>query len=391
MLCFRFSAYSTTLQGCNQKTHTYNADGIRTKKTVGDVTTEYYLDGAKILGQYDGNNRLIFQYDRNDSLVGFVWNGTQYYYVKNLLGDITAVLDATGSCVVNYTYDAWGKVLTVTGDAAATVGQINPFRYRGYYYDSDIQMYYLQSRYYDPEVGRFINCDKVNYIGVSGTQIGYNPFAYCGNDPVNDIDPNGCVGIDNVVGALFGVAFSVVGYFLSILVENYSLLSKGISYINSTFINAIKSNPGSFILDVIFGAISGALSTTNKKKILNIIVAFVDSIRNSRKNGETITGTVVNLIIDFILSSLIDTSQSFSKFNFKKVRNSCKPIITNLKSVSKDKLKSIAKVISNQIIYYFKQNATLYSRYIKKYGLSSAVSWISGEFKQRVQRFLWQV
>lgn len=201
---------------------------------------------------------------------------------------------------------------------------------------------------------------------------------------MNDSDPSGCVGIDTVVGTLFGVAFAVVGYFLSVLVENYSLLLKDISYINSAFINKIKSNPSSFILDVIFGAISGALSTTNKKKILNVIVTFVDSIRNSRKNGETITGTVVNLIIDFILASLIDTSQSFSKFNFKKIRNSSKKIITKLRSVSKDKLKSVAKIIYNQIIYYLKHNYKLYDRYIKKYALSSAINWISGEFKQRV-------
>ena len=240
------------------------------------------------------------------------------------------------------------------------------------------------SRYYDPEVGRFINSDDVSFIGATGSEISYNPFAYCENNPVNDIDPSGRVGIDTVVGVLFGVAFTVVGYFLSVLVENYTLLSKGISYIKSRFVNEIKNDISGFILYVLFGAFLGALSTTNKWKILNVIANFVESIRQSRKNGETITGMVVNLIVDFILSSLINTSQSFSKFNFKKVRNSGKSIITNLKSVPKDKLKSIGKIISNQIIYYLKQNSTLYSRYIKKYGLSSAVSWVSGEFKKRV-------
>lgn len=222
-------------------------------------------------------------------------------------------------------------------------------------------MYYLQSRYYDAKIGGFINCDDVNYIGVTESEISYNPFAYCGNDPVYNADPSGYVGIDNVVGALFGVAFAVVGYFLS----DFKPLSKGISYINEKFKSEIKNNLCRFILDVIFGAISGALSTTNKLKVLNKIVTFVDSIRNSRKSGETITGLVINLIVEFILDFLIDTSQSFSKFNFKKVRNSCKSITSNLKSFSINKLKSVAKNITNQITYYLKQNTTLYRRCIK--------------------------
>ena len=113
-----------------------------------------------------------------------------YYYVKNAQGDITDITDDWGNIIASYAYDPWGKVLSVTG-TNLEIANLNPFRYRSYYYDSDIEMYYLQSRYYDPEVGRFINCDDVRYIGATQTELSYNAFAYCENDPVNNSDPTG--------------------------------------------------------------------------------------------------------------------------------------------------------------------------------------------------------
>ena len=87
------------------------------------------------------------------------YNGNTYYYYYNLQGDVIGLYDSDLNIVVNYTYDSWGKVLSITGSMADTLGQANPFRYRGYYYDSESGLYYLNSRYYDPEVGRFINAD----------------------------------------------------------------------------------------------------------------------------------------------------------------------------------------------------------------------------------------
>ena len=100
------------------------------------------------------------------TVCGIKHNGTAYYFYKNLQGDVIAITDDTGETVARYTYDAWGKVLTVT-DANGTaitdinhIANINPFRYRSYYYDTETELYYLQSRYYNPEVGRFINGDN---------------------------------------------------------------------------------------------------------------------------------------------------------------------------------------------------------------------------------------
>ena len=108
-----------------------------------------------------------------------------YYYVTNLQGDVTNVLDASGNTVANYTYNAWGKVLTATG----SMSSINPIRYRGYYFDTETGLYYLKSRYYDPELARFVNADSIVSTGQSFS--GCNTFAYCGNNPVIRIDFGG--------------------------------------------------------------------------------------------------------------------------------------------------------------------------------------------------------
>ena len=102
---------------------------------------------------------MLYYYYDETGVAGFELNGTVYYYLKNIQGDVINILNSSGQVVVTYSYDAWGKVLSVTGSLASTVGQINPFRYRGYYYDTETGFYYLQSRYYDPVVGRFLNAD----------------------------------------------------------------------------------------------------------------------------------------------------------------------------------------------------------------------------------------
>ena len=108
---------------------------------------------------------------------------------RNLQGDVIAILNAMGGTVVEYKYDAWGNILSVTGSMASTLGAVNPFRYRGYYYDAESGWYYLQSRYYDPQVGRFLNADGI--IGANGGIMGYNMFAYCNNNPVIYADESG--------------------------------------------------------------------------------------------------------------------------------------------------------------------------------------------------------
>ena len=119
-----------------------------------------------------------------------------YFLASNPQGDITYIYDIDGNRVVTYNYDAWGNILSISGTKASTIGRYNPFRYRGYYYDTETGFYYLNSRYYDPSSGRFLNADV--YINGNGDLIGFNMFAYCGNNPVMGYDPSG----ESILGAL---------------------------------------------------------------------------------------------------------------------------------------------------------------------------------------------
>jgi RHS repeat-associated protein len=125
------------------------------------------------------------------------YNGVNYYYLRNLQGDVTGIYDSNGNVVAKYLYDTWGTIVSVT-DAngneitdPAHIGNMNPIRYRGYYYDTEIGYYYLQSRYYNPEWGRFLNADALFIAGSSLT--GANMFAYCLNNPVMFSDHSGLI------------------------------------------------------------------------------------------------------------------------------------------------------------------------------------------------------
>ena len=133
---------------------------------------------------------LTFTYDSNGYPATVTSNGVTYYYVTNLQGDVTSILNASGSVVVQYAYDAWGGILSTTGSLASTLGETNPLRYRGYVYDSESGLYYLQSRYYDSVTGRFLNADVLASTGQG--LAGFNMFAYCANFPVCFKDTSGC-------------------------------------------------------------------------------------------------------------------------------------------------------------------------------------------------------
>ena len=173
-------------------TYQYNDSGIRTKKVYNGVTTNYYLNGSDVVRETNGTDTLDYFYDADGNLYGFKLNGTEYYYIRNGQNDITGILDTSGSEVVSYSYDTWGKLLGITGSLANTVGVKNPYRYRGYRYDTETGLYYLNSRYYEPELGRWINADSTTILVDNLSNLTqYNLFTYCFNNPVNMLDTDG--------------------------------------------------------------------------------------------------------------------------------------------------------------------------------------------------------
>ena len=148
----------------------------------------------------ENTEELHFFYDAQSRPAFVEYNGVKYRYVHNLQGDIVGIVDAAGNLVVVYRYDAWGKPLNITGSLADTLGKRNPFRYRGYVYDEETELYYLRSRYYDADRNRFINSD--GYITTGSGQFNGNTFIYCNNTPASLIDPDGT----SVLTAIIAVA-----------------------------------------------------------------------------------------------------------------------------------------------------------------------------------------
>ena len=185
---------------------TYDEKGIRTSKTVNGKTTYYTTVDGTITSQYELDeqgeviNEIVFLYDSNGNLIGFTYGGNTYFYIKNHMNDVMGIADAGGTWLVSYTYDAYGTVhwqyetnSEIQTDIDITeLAELNPMLYRSYYCDREAGVYYLQSRYYLPDFGRFFNADLPEYARLQKDDYaGTNLFAYCNNDPVNNSDPSG--------------------------------------------------------------------------------------------------------------------------------------------------------------------------------------------------------
>ena len=189
---------ATLQKGTDAVSYTYDADGLRTSKTVNGQTTQYFWDDRGVMYKQanTGGNFLWFYADPDGTIGSINYNDARYALLKNAQGDVIGLADSSGSIVALYSYDSWGNIISITDGSGNDVSNnpthianINPIRYRGYYYDAETGFYYLRSRYYDPEMCRFINADGV--MGANGGMTAYNLFAYCGNNPVSRVDPNG--------------------------------------------------------------------------------------------------------------------------------------------------------------------------------------------------------
>jgi len=188
----------------------YGPDNLRYRKTVNNVETLYYWDGDVLVGEKTGSDYIIYLYDAT-GVAGMVYNNQNYYFEKNLFGDVLRVYNSDEEEVAKFTYDSYGNILSQSG---TMVDQVK-IRYRGYYWDEETGFYYLQSRYYDPSICRFISADQYELIALlSGSLGSLNLYSYCNSNPIMYFDASGNFPILATIlsiAALVGMGLTIGG------------------------------------------------------------------------------------------------------------------------------------------------------------------------------------
>ena len=287
-------------KGTTTASYQYDINGSRISKTVNGVTTEYFAPGGQILAERTGTTGTYYLYDQNGSPEGMRRNSKTYYYLKNMEGDVLGLLEKeSGDVVCRYTYDDWGRCVSVENKSGYTVGDFNPFRYRGYYLDQESGLYYVGSRYYDPEIGRWISADEISYLGINGTVTNYNLYTYCLNNPVNCIDLKGLwtvfVGVTANYTLGIGVSYSIglafdgngniePQYSIAVPDSNIGTFCIGLADIGAGLV--IQGTNQETVEDLHGLAIYGGASASIPNPVLPGAYAGIDAISFSNPNEE---------------------------------------------------------------------------------------------------------
>ena len=259
----------------------YDSDGKRITKTVNGTAYNYHYLGDQLVELTWSGNKLHFTYDSTGPL-SVNYNGTEYFYVKNAQGDVTGLVSASGTRVVTYTYDAWGNLLSTSGTMASTLGSVNPLRYRGYVYDTETGLYYLQSRYYNPTWGRFINADA--YLSAGGEFASNNMFAYCENNPVVRKDNEGEFW-NFVIGAAVGGLISGITTY----VRTGSLKQAAVSAVVGAISGAVAASGLPFLAQVAI-----TMAVTAGGDVASQVVENREVQRTRASRGQTAEKTKIN-------------------------------------------------------------------------------------------------
>lgn len=332
-------------------TYKYNYDGIRTEKTVNNVTYKYYLEDKNIEYLQFSDNVLYFIRDDDDKLVGFKYNSDIYYYVKNLQNDIIGIKNANSDIIATYEYDSFGKILSIkdsNGNEITSdthIAHINPFRYRSYYYDSETNLYYLNTRYYNPEWGRFLNMDGI--LGANSDILSFNLYSYCSNNFTNYNDQTG-TGLFSAaifvgfVGAVVGVANQLIGDLFSSSISGKLQFSSAETYVGAAV-----------------GGAAGAYTTLVTGSVLlgNAVTGFAGSstreIIESKTKGEEISFS--SITSETVISS-VSTALGLKVNKYTTGKNSFNAIYSSSAkklardSISNVSIKTIGKSIASEII-----------------------------------------
>lgn len=329
--------------------------GIYTSANVQVKAIGYNYDGDRLISETSmimgtslpAPTERIYLYNK-EGVCGYVENGTLYTYRKNLFGDITAIYCGTNK-VAEYAYDAYGNCTIVSQQAG--VGTLNPFRYRGYYWDSDLGLYYLQTRYYDPITGRFINADGLEYLDPQ-TLGGINLYSYCGNNPIMETDPHGTIVLSAIIwGFIIGFAVSFT-----------------VSAVSQAVANEGEVNWGVAVVEGLFGGLSGALAATGMGAGLSTAIDFgLDFACNIittgiEKNGEYVpsdfSSAFVQALVSMAASCVVDGFGP--QINTAAIKQSTDQITKIGKKIVGGKYRDVGQLTraTNTAISYFKQYFT---------------------------------
>ena len=277
--------------------YTYNSNGLIIKKVLGywyaddrdseEYTTKYYYDGEKLITEIGPRNRLDFLYDENGILYGLIKDSSRkYFYIRDFMSNILGLVDNSGNIVVKYKYDAYGNRISITDTSGCDLGNINPFRYKGYYYDDDAQMYYCKSRFYVPLWHRWLNSDSINYLEPKNIT-SLNLFTYCNNNPVMYVDPTG--------------RFTILGL----------LISVGLSLAFEVLEDALDGNGMDHDWKDYLGAgISGIFGASSGNFVMNGIFSFAGGVTDAWLSGDLKENGIGNLILSIGVSFLISEGAS---------------------------------------------------------------------------------
>lgn len=282
----------------------YDYSGIRTKKIVNNIETEYFLEGNKIIFEKTGDNTIYYMYDENMNVMGFEYLNNKYYFKKNLYNDVIGILNASGDLIANYSYDAWGNILSITDSNnniitdSYSVALINPFRYRSFYYDKENDLYYLNKRYYSPKLCRFINADGT--IGENQDIYSYNLYLYSSNNPIKNYDSEGesifgAIAICGIIGAALNVAPTFIGDVVT------SVKKKKISF----------SAPKKYVSKAVGGAVGGATSLLPFGGVISIASSSIaESVTTSlfdKKNVKETAEYACNNLVEDLTTGLVSS------------------------------------------------------------------------------------
>ena len=285
---------------------TYDANGMRTGKTRRNVFTNelmdsysYVYNGSQLSQMTKNGQTLNFFYDGEGRPAYFTYNNATYYYVTNLQGDVIAILDSTGTMVVNYHYDAYGVLLQTGGTMAATLGTLNPLTYRGYVCDHETGLYYLQSRYYNPAIRQFINADA--YVSTGQGILGYNMFAYCGNNPVNMADPTGELGILTwlaIGAAVLGIAAAghtaAVSHKYTGEVDGVATITAGVGTFMAVYSLGLYAYDAFCTFATYYGYVPASNSGSTPHTSSSNTSTNMQHVANKGKMGEELSGITKN-------------------------------------------------------------------------------------------------